>query len=94
MDQDQTQHSVPAAGAQKEVVVYSTPTCTYCKAAKEFFHAHNVAFTEVDVAADAEKRKEMMDISGQLGVPVIRIGNDVVVGFDKDQIADLLAIKN
>ncbi len=80
------------AGGQKEVVVYSTPNCSYCKMAKEFFHAQNVTFTEFDVSTDATKRDEMIEISGQLGVPVIRIGTDVVVGFDKDQVSGLLGI--
>jgi glutaredoxin len=59
--------------------------------AKEYFNQHKVAYQEFDVAADIEKRKEMVDKSGQLGVPVIEINGQVVVGFDEETIASLLA---
>ncbi len=72
------------------VTIYSTPTCTYCKLAKEYFNQHQVAYQEFDVAADIEKRKEMVDKSGQLGVPVIDINGQIVVGFDEETIASLL----
>jgi len=58
--------------------------------AKEFFKANNVAYTEHDVASDLDKRKEMVEKSGQLGVPVIVIDGDVTVGFDKPKISKLL----
>jgi glutaredoxin 3 len=76
----------------KNVTIYSTPTCTYCKAAKEFFTAHNVAFTEYNVASDMERRKEMIDKTGQMGVPVIIVGDSVTVGFDQDKIAAELGV--
>lgn len=60
--------------------------------AKDFFADNNVAFTEHDVASDLEKRKEMVDITGQMGVPVIRIGDDVVVGFDEGKVRELLGM--
>lgn len=60
--------------------------------AKEFFKANNVAYTEHDVASDMDKRKEMVERSGQLGVPVILIENDLIVGFDKAKIASLLGV--
>lgn len=60
--------------------------------AKEFFKANNVAYTEYDVAADMDKRKEMVDKSGQMGVPVIQIENDLIVGFNKPVISNLLGI--
>lgn len=75
----------------KNVTIYSTPVCHFCHAAKEFFGENNVAFTEYDVAADQEKRQEMIEMTGQMGVPVIRIGDDVVVGFDEDKVKELLA---
>ncbi len=53
------------------ITIYSTPTCTYCKAAKDYFTKNNVAFTEYNVASDEVRRKEMVDKTGQLGVPVI-----------------------
>ena len=77
----------------KNVIIYSTPTCTYCKAAKEYFTAHNVAFTEYIVASDMERRKEMIDKTGQMGVPVIIVGDDITVGFDQEKIAAELGIK-
>jgi glutaredoxin 3 len=75
-----------------EVTIYSTPTCHFCHMAKEFFKANNVAYTEYNVATDIEKRKEMMEKSGQLGVPVIVIGDELTVGFDKPKIAGLLGL--
>jgi glutaredoxin-like YruB-family protein len=74
------------------VTIYSTPTCHFCHAAKDFFTEHNVAYTEHDVAADLEKRQEMVEMTGQMGVPVIRIGDDVIVGFDEDKVKELLAM--
>lgn len=76
----------------KTVTIYSTPVCHFCHAAKEFFKENNVAFTEHDVAADTEKRQEMIDMTGQMGVPVIRIDDDVVIGFDEPKLKELLEI--
>ena len=76
----------------KTVTIYSTPSCHFCHAAKEYFAANNVAFSEFDVAADIEKRKEMVEMTGQMGVPVIRIDNDVVVGFDEAKVKELLGV--
>lgn len=75
----------------KKVEIYSTPTCTYCQAAKEFFTQNGVEYTEYDVAADLEKRTEMVEKSGQMGVPVITIGEEVIVGFDQERIQAALA---
>ena len=75
----------------KTVTIYSTPTCHFCNMAKEYFAANNVEYTEHDVAADIEKRKEMVDLTGQMGVPVIKIENDIVIGFDEGKVAELLA---
>jgi glutaredoxin 3 len=72
------------------VTIYSTPTCHFCQAAKEFFAANNVPYEDFNVASDAAKRQEMIEITGQLGVPVIRIGNDVIVGFDEGKVKELL----
>ena len=76
----------------KQVTIYTTPTCHFCHAAKAFFDEHNVGYTDINVATDMEGRKEMIDMTGQLGVPVIRIENDVVIGFDEDKLRELLAI--
>lgn len=74
----------------KEVIIYSTPTCTYCHQAKDFFKEQGVEYTEHDVSVDTEKRQEMIDKSGQMGVPVIMVGEELIVGFDKDKIKELL----
>ena len=76
----------------KSVTIYSTPVCHFCHAAKDFFQENGVAYTEHDVAADLEKRQEMIEMTGQMGVPVIRIENDVVVGVDEAKLRELLAI--
>ena len=76
----------------KKVTIYSTPTCHFCAMAKEYFKANNVSYQEFDVATDSEKRKEMMDKSGQLGVPVILVDDQVVVGFNRSRLAKLLDI--
>ena len=60
--------------------------------AKDFFKDNNVAYTDYNVAADQEKRREMMEKSGQLGVPVILIGNELIVGFDRPRIAKALGL--
>ncbi len=74
------------------VTIYSTPTCHFCHMAKEFFTENKVAYTEYDVAADMEKRNEMIEKSGQMGVPVILIGSDLVVGFDEDTLRQKLGL--
>lgn len=76
-----------------KVSIYSTPTCGYCHAAKVFFKEHNIAYTEYDVANDSVKAQEMMDRSRQMGVPVIDIDGELVIGFDQAKIAGLLGIK-
>ena len=76
----------------KSVIIYSTPVCHFCHAAKDFFQENGIAFTEHDVAADLEKRQEMIEMTGQMGVPVIRIEDDVVIGFDEAKLRELLAI--
>ena len=76
----------------KNVSIYSTPTCHFCKAAKEFFAEKNIPFTNYDVAADAVKRAEMIELTGQLGVPVIVIDGEAMVGFNKDIVAGKLGI--
>lgn len=77
----------------KEVTIYSTPTCHYCQLAKAYFKENNIAYTEHDVAGDAEQRKIMMEKSGQMGVPVIQIGDELIIGFNKPVIMDLLGVK-
>lgn len=78
--------------AQPKVDIYSTPTCHFCHAAKEFFTENHVEFSDYNVATDLEKRKEMIQKSGQMGVPVIFVGDQLVVGFDEPKLRQLLAI--
>ena len=76
----------------KNVAIYSTPTCSYCRAAKEFFDENKITYTEYNVASDAQKRSEMIEKSGQMGVPVIAIGDELVIGFDQDKLSKLLGL--
>jgi glutaredoxin-like YruB-family protein len=73
-----------------KVKVYSTTTCPYCKMAKSFLDDKGVAYDDLDVAADADARDEMMKTSGQMGVPVIDINGDVIIGFDQQRLEELL----
>ena len=74
----------------KKVKIYTTPTCQYCKAAKEFFKEEGIKFEEVDVTKDKKAAEEMVKKSGQMGVPVIIIDGELTVGFDRDKIEELL----
>lgn len=74
------------------VKMYSTPTCGYCNLAKDFFDENGVSVEVFDVSVDAEKRQELIDKSGQMGVPVIEIGKDIVIGFDEAKISELLGL--
>ncbi|OHA58497.1 MAG: NrdH-redoxin [Candidatus Vogelbacteria bacterium RIFOXYD1_FULL_44_32] len=76
----------------KKVVIYSTPTCHFCHMAKDFFKENNVPFEDIDVVADRAKAKEMIDKSGQMGVPVIFIGDEMTIGFDEDRIKSQLGL--
>lgn len=78
---------------KKKVVMYTTPTCHYCNLAKEFFAEHNIPFKTFDVQSDLEKRKEMVQKSGQMGVPVIFVDDTLVMGFDEEKLRELLSIK-
>jgi glutaredoxin 3 len=76
--------------AEKQVIVYSTPTCPYCRRAKDYLSQKGVSFTDYDVAKDREKAREMIQKSGQMGVPVIVVGDEVIVGFNQPQLDELL----
>lgn len=75
-----------------KVTLYTTPTCVYCKAAKEFFSENNVEYDEKDVSKNEADLQEMVKKSGGMAVPVIDIDGKVLVGFNKDQVADLLGV--
>ena len=77
--------------ADKKVVVYSTPTCPYCKRAKDYLSRKGIPYTDINVAQDREKANEMIEKSGQMGVPVITIDNEVIVGFNQDLLDKMLA---
>lgn len=75
----------------KKVVVYSTPTCPYCKRAKDYLSQKGIPYTDINVAVDREAAKEMIQKSGQMGVPVITINGEVVTGFNQALLDKLLS---
>ena len=77
----------------KKVEIYSTPVCKYCSLAKDFFKKNGIEYTEYNVAGDQARRAEMVEKSGQLGVPVIDVAGDIVVGFDEKVLKQLLEVK-
>jgi glutaredoxin-like YruB-family protein len=80
---------------EHKVIVYSTPTCPYCHAAKDYLKEHKVKFEDVDVSKDQKAAEDMIEKSGQMGVPVIIVDNKVViVGFDRDALKKALGLKD
>jgi len=75
------------------VKLFVTPSCPYCVTLKAFLKERNIEFKEIDVARDEKAQKEMIEKSGQMGVPVIEIDDQIVIGFDKAKICKLLNIK-
>ena len=78
---------------QPRVIVFSTPTCTYCNAAKRYFREKGIKFNDVDVSRDPAAARDMVRRSGQQGVPVIDIGGRVIVGFNRPVIDQLLGLR-
>ena len=76
----------------KNINIYSTPTCPFCIRAKQYLKDNNIQFTDYDVGADPAKAQEMMKKSGQMGVPVIEIDGNIVIGFDKEKIKESLGL--
>jgi glutaredoxin-like YruB-family protein len=76
------------------VKVYSTPTCPYCKLAKDYLKEKNIAFEDIDVAANSDAAQEMVKKSGQMGVPVLEINGQIIVGWNKSAIEEALATKS
>ena len=74
------------------IKIYSTPSCTYCKMAKEFLTSHNVPFEDVDVAANPAEREDMVNKSGQLGVPVFDIDGQIIVGYNQQLLMKVAGI--
>ena len=75
-----------------KVKIYTTTSCPYCHLAMDFFKENKVEFEEINVQEDSDAAKEMVDKSGQMGVPVIIIGEEIIVGFDKDKIKAALKL--
>lgn len=78
---------------QPKVIVFSTPTCSFCNMAKQYFRQKNVKFTDIDVSRDQAAARDMVRRSGQMGVPVIDIGGKIIVGFNRPKIDQLLGLK-
>ncbi len=78
---------------QKRVILFSTPTCSWCKRARGYLRRNRIRFKEVDVSRDERAMKDVVRMTGQMGVPVILIGNRPIVGFNKPEIDRLLQIK-
>lgn len=76
----------------KTVTIYSTPSCHYCNLAKEFFKQNNIQYTEINVAADREKAREMVAKTNQMGVPVIEIDGEITIGFNEEKLRQLLGL--
>ncbi len=76
----------------KKVTVYSTPTCPFCIRVKQFLKESNIQYADIDVSSDQVKAQEMIDRSGQMGVPVIDVDGTIIVGFDKDKIKEALKL--
>ena len=76
----------------KSVKVYSTPTCPWCIRVKQFLSENNIPFENNDVSINQAKAKEMIDKSGQMGVPVLDIEGEIIVGFDKERIKEALGL--
>ena len=80
--------------ATHHIKIYSTPTCPYCHMLKEYLDEKGFAYEDVNVAQDLAARKDMIEKSGQMGVPVSDIDGEIVVGFAKDRVNELLGIKD
>lgn len=77
----------------QNIIIYSTPTCGYCRMAKEYLASKNVPYTEVDVSIDRAKQEELVKKTGQFGVPVIEVDGKLIIGFDKRKLDEYAGIK-
>jgi glutaredoxin-like YruB-family protein len=75
------------------VKIFTTPICPYCVTLKQFFKEHDIAFEEIDVSQDQKLQDEIIEKTGQIGVPIVEINGELIVGFDKEKISNLLGIK-
>ncbi|MFH2062634.1 MAG: glutaredoxin family protein [bacterium] len=78
---------------QPEIIVYSTPTCPYCVMVKAFFKEKGIEYRDINVAADEAAAKEMVEKTGQMGVPVIIIGDQTIIGFDQAAVSAALGLE-
>jgi len=76
---------------EKKVTIYSTPTCPFCKRAKAYLSNKGISYTDNNVAQDKDKAKEMIRLSGQMGVPVIIIDDEIIVGFNQTLLDKILS---
>ncbi len=74
------------------IKIYSTPSCVYCRMAKEYFVKNGVKYEEFNVAADLKAREEMFNKSRQMGVPVIDVDGKIIVGFDQEALEEALKL--
>ena len=74
------------------VTIYTTPTCTYCNAAKAYFEQNGVTYDEFDVSQDMTRAQRMVEMTGQTGVPVIEVDGEFIIGFDKPRLASALGL--
>jgi glutaredoxin-like YruB-family protein len=74
------------------VKVYSTTTCPWCTKVKEFLKENNIKFKDINISEDEKARNEIIEKSGQMGVPIIEIGNKIIVGFDESKIRKALKL--
>ncbi|MSR76255.1 MAG: NrdH-redoxin [Candidatus Ryanbacteria bacterium] len=77
----------------KKVEIYTTPSCVYCRKAKDMFQKHNIPYSEYNVMTDVTKRDEMIKRTGQMGVPVIEVDGTLIIGFDERRLREMLGIK-
>ncbi|HSO27619.1 MAG TPA: glutaredoxin domain-containing protein [Anaerolineales bacterium] len=83
---------MPEKTKQPKVILFTTPSCSYCRSAKQYLRQQGIRFKDVDVSRDSAAARDMVKRSGQSGVPVIQIGSKVVVGFDRPKIDSLLGL--
>ncbi|MDQ1281922.1 MAG: glutaredoxin 3 [Patescibacteria group bacterium] len=83
---------MPDTTNTKKIEIFSTTTCHFCSLAKDWFKEKGLTYTEYNVATDIDKRKEMVEMTGQLGVPVIRIGEEVLIGYNPSKMAEILSV--
>ncbi len=72
------------------ITLYSTPSCPYCKLVKDYLKEQNIAFTELDVSLDNDAIQKMVKLSGQMGVPVIDINGQIIVGWNKNALEEVI----